>query len=262
MLKKLLKYDVKNIYKFLLIFYSLSIFFAILTRIFINIDNSVITTIIKNICLGTTIAIIVNILINNTIRLWVKFSESIYGDESYLTHTLPVTKKTIYLSKFILSISSLLVSTLVIVLSIAIMFYNKDNFEVLKNVLQQSLNSYDISIYTLIISLLLILFLEIFSALQAGYTGIILGNRKNNNRTLFSLLFGFVTYLVTQLLVLISVFILGLFNSNIMKLFTSNSINSDIIKFLFIFCIFIYIVIIIIIYIFNIKLLNKGVNVE
>lgn len=262
MLKKLLKYDIKNIYKFLIIFYSLTLFFSILTRIFIYVDNSVITTIIKNICLGTSIAMMINILINNTIRLWVRFKESIYGDESYLTHTLPVTKKKIYLSKFILSILTLLVSTIIIVLSIIIIFYNKDNFEVFKNVLQQSLNIYDISIYTLIFAFLLILFLELFSALQAGYTGIILGNRRNNNRTLFSILYGFIIYIVTQLIVLISVFIVGIFNSNIMDLFTSNNISSDILKLLFILSTIIYLLIIIFVYIFNIKILSKGVNVE
>ena len=37
MLKKLLKYDLKNIFKFLMIFYILALFFGILTRIFLNI---------------------------------------------------------------------------------------------------------------------------------------------------------------------------------------------------------------------------------
>ena len=40
MLKKLLKYDLQNVNKVLVIFYSLSLFFAILTRIFLSIDNS------------------------------------------------------------------------------------------------------------------------------------------------------------------------------------------------------------------------------
>ena len=44
------------------------------------------------------------ILINNLMRTWVRFRHNLYGDESYLTHTLPVERKTIYLSKFITSI--------------------------------------------------------------------------------------------------------------------------------------------------------------
>ena len=70
MLKKLLKYDLQNVYKLLIVFYSLSLFFAILTRIFLSIENSFIMNIIGQICSGTTIAMIFNILINNLMRLW------------------------------------------------------------------------------------------------------------------------------------------------------------------------------------------------
>ena len=62
MLKKLLKYDLKNIYKFLIIFYSLAIFFSVLTRIFLNIEDSFIMNIIGQICSGVTISMMINIL--------------------------------------------------------------------------------------------------------------------------------------------------------------------------------------------------------
>ena len=117
MLTKLLKYDIKTINKVLIIFYGLSIFFSVLTRIFFMIDNSVIMNVIAHICSGATISMIFNILINNLMRLWVRFKQNLYGDEAYLTHTLPVTKKQLYLSKFIISITSLLISVLVIFLS-------------------------------------------------------------------------------------------------------------------------------------------------
>ena len=85
MLKKLLKYDLQKTYKILIIFYSLSIFFSILTRIFLSIENSFILNIIGKICGGVTISMIFNILINNLMRLWVDFKNNLYKDESYLT---------------------------------------------------------------------------------------------------------------------------------------------------------------------------------
>ena len=63
MLKKLLKYDLKYIYKNLIVFYSLAIFFAIVTRIFLSIDNSSIATILGQISSGVTIAMFFNIVI-------------------------------------------------------------------------------------------------------------------------------------------------------------------------------------------------------
>ena len=126
MLKKLLKYDIKSINKVLVVFYCLSLFFALLTRLFLYIDNSFIMSVIGKICSGTTIAMIFNIIINNLMRSWVRFKSNFYGDESYLTHTLPVNKKTLYLSKFLTSIITLFFSMLVICFSLFIAYYSKE----------------------------------------------------------------------------------------------------------------------------------------
>ena len=138
MLKKLLKYDLKNVYKVLVVFYLLLFFFAVLTRLFLYVDNSFIFEIIGKICSGTTIAMFFNIIINNMMRLWVRFKTNFYSDESYLTHTLPVDKKTLYLSKTLTSIITLITSALVICLS-AIYFYkgNRNNVTRNKHVFQR-----------------------------------------------------------------------------------------------------------------------------
>ena len=96
MLNKLLKYEFKNMYKFLSVFYILCIFFAITTRLLNLVNNTTIMYIISQVSLGCLIAMIANILINTLMRNWVRFKETMYGDESYLTHTLPIEKKTLY----------------------------------------------------------------------------------------------------------------------------------------------------------------------
>ena len=65
MLSKLLKYDLINIFKVLVIFYSIGIFFGLLTRLFFMVDNSLVMDIIAKICSGVTISMIFNILITN-----------------------------------------------------------------------------------------------------------------------------------------------------------------------------------------------------
>ena len=194
MLKKLLKYDLKSIYKVLIVFYSLSLFFAILTRIFLNIENSFIMDVIGKVCSGTTIAMIFNVLINNLMRLWVRFNGNLYGDESYLTHTLPCNKKTLYLSKTLTSIITLFTSMIVIILSLVIAYYSKENIEFVKNLLLPLAKAYDSTVMTIILAFIFVLFLEIMNILNSGYTGLILGHKKNNNKMLFSILFGFGTY--------------------------------------------------------------------
>lgn len=263
MLKKLLKYDLENVYRVLIVFYALSLFFAVLTRVFLSIENSFIMNIIGKICSGTTIAMIFNILINNLMRLWVRFKNNFYGDESYLTHTLPIDKKTLYLSKTLASIITLFSSLLVIVLSLFVAYYSKENIEIIKNLLLPLATIYDSTVISIILAFVFVCFLEIMNMLQSGYVGIVLGHRKNNNKMMFSILFGFVTYLLTQVFAIIVVFIVALFNKDLMNLFyTMESLNVDMIKFVIYLAIVIYLLNIFVLYFVNSKLFSKGVNVD
>ena len=263
MLKKLLKYDLENIYKVLTIFYCLSLFFGLLTRIFFNIQNSFIMNIIGQICSGTTIAMIINILINNLMRLWVRFKNNFYGDESYLTHTLPINKTTVYLSKTLSSIITLFSSILVIGITLFIAYYSKENIEAVKNLLLPLAITYESTIITIILAFIFVFFLEIMNMLQSGYVGIVLGHRKNNNKTLYSVLFGFGTYLLTQIFTILVVFITALFNKDLMNLFyTTDLLSVSTIKLCIYLAITIYTLNIFILYFINSRLFNKGVNVD
>ena len=263
MLKKLLKYDLEKTYKILIIFYSLSIFFSILTRIFLSIENSFILNIIGKFCGGVTISMIFNILINNLIRLWVDFKNNLYKDESYLIHTLPIDKKTLYLSKTLTAIITLFTSILVIALSLFIAYYSKENIELLKTILFPIANMYNSTILGVLLSFLFISFLEIFNGLQAGYTGIILGHKMNNAKTGFSVLYGFISYMAIQVFGLLVIFITGIFNKDIMNLFITNEIiNIDMVKMIINMALFTYLATAIINYLINLKLFKKGVNVD
>lgn len=263
MLKKLLKYDLESIFKFLLIFYSLALFFSILTRIFLNINDSFIMNIIGQICSGTTIAMIFNILINNLMRLWVRFKNNFYGDESYLTHTLPIDKKTLYLSKILTSIITLFSSVLLIGITLFIAYYSKENIEILKNILLPVANAYNSTILKILFAFLFIFFLEFANALQSGYSGIILGHKINNAKTGFSVLFGFLAYIITQIFALLMIFLVAIFNKDIMNLFyTTEIINVNTIKIIIYFAITIYTITLLAGYFINLKLFKKGVNID
>ena len=263
MLKKLLKYDLSHIFKFLSIFYFLSIFFGILTRIFLSIENSHIMNIIGQICSGVTISMLFNILINNLMRLWVRFKHNLYGDESYLTHTLPINRKTLYLSKAITAIITLFTTILVIGLTIFVAYYSKENLEILKNILLPIASTYTSSIIKILLVFLFIFFLEFANILQSGFTGIILGHKMNNFKTAYSALFGFCVYILTQISTLLVVFIAALFNKEIMNLFyTTEIVNISSVKIIIYLAIISYSILLIILYFINLRLLKKGVNVD
>lgn len=263
MLTKLLKYDLKYMIKNMAVFYILAIFFGITTRILFSLNQTVMVNIIAQISVGCMIAMVANILINTVMRSWVRFRDFVYKDEAYLTHTLPVTKNDIYNSTFIKTLIFAIIGFLVILISLFIAYYTKDRWILLKDFINNLSTGLNINTISFVISIVAILFLEILNAIQSGFLGIIFGYKRNNNKIGFSVLFGFIIYLLSQSAVLLSVFIVGLFNTDIMELFKSNMIlNNNTLKALILLAIVIYSLIIGIMNIICKKELNKGVNLE
>ena len=160
MLVKLLKYDLKYMLKNMIIFYILTIFFAISTRILFAIDDSVILKIISQISVGCMFSMMASILINTLMRSWVRFRDSIYKDEAYLTHTLPVTKNDIYNSKLLQTLIFFVISFSVIVIGLFIAYYTKDRWILLKDFINNFTISINFSTSFFILSVLSILFLD------------------------------------------------------------------------------------------------------
>ena len=263
MLKKLLKYDLKSVFKYLSFFYLLTLVFGVLTRILLSIDNSFIIGVIGNISSLIVIVLLLSIIINNIMRLWMRFKSNLYGDESYLMHTLPVKKKELYLSKFICSVISLLVSMVVVVLVLFITYYSEDNLNFIREMLDSIVVLYDSNISTFIGIVVVVFFLEMLNLLQAGYTGIILGHRMNSGKIGYSVLFGYLVYMATQIFVLMIVFIVALFNKDLLNLFVTNSVvELGLFKFIMYMCLIVYLLSVGIVYLINVKLFGKGVNVD
>lgn len=262
MLKKLLKYDLEWCYKPLLVFYILAIFFSIIVRIVESFEQSLIVLIIDKICCGVVIAMIVNILINCFMRNWARFVKNIYKDESYLTHTLPVSKNKIYLSKILTASITLLTSFIVIIVCFAIATLNKDTWMILKESLEQSAIYFDSSVFSLIFVMIITIFFEFLFMLMSGILGIIIGHRSNNLKIVKSIVIGFVIYTILSSMSLGALFIAGLLNSDIMSLFNNIEVSSNALKSMMFVGILVYAVYNLGIYFMGNKLLNKGVDVD
>lgn len=263
MLAKLLKHDIKNMHKNMLVFYILAIFFALLTRIFFGLGKSTIMVIISEISAGCLISMLVSILINTLMRSWVGFRNSVFKDEGYLTHTLPVTKNEIYNSKFIQSVLFLTAGFVVIIVSLFLAYYTDENRKLVKVFVTELSKSVNFNTALFILAVFVIFFLEVLNTLQCGYLGILLGHRKNSGKIGFSVLFGFIVYMASQCAVVLMLFVVGLFNSSILDLFReSEQMNTDSFKLLALLAIIIYLIIIGIVNIISKKVFNKGVNLE
>ena len=263
MLGKLLKYDLKWVYKLVAIFYILAFIFSIIGRGLSEIENSLIFDIVSKISFGFAISMIVSSLINSLMRLWVRFVRNVYKDESYLTHTLPVKKKEIFVSKVICGLICIFTTTIIALVCLFICYYSENNIEVLKTVLELAATTYNTTVINLLLLVSVVIFLEIMFVLIIGYVGIILGHKSNKSKMARSIVIGFVLYMIFQVITLGLIGFYGLFNPQVMNLInTTDIINVDAIKSVMYVGIGIYAIYIICLYCIGKKHLNKGVNVE
>ena len=262
MLGKLLKYDLKWSFKPLIVFYILAIVFAIIIRVVESFEQTFILLIIDKICCGIGIAMMVNIIINCFMRNWARFIKNVYKDESYLTHTLPVSKNKIYLSKILTTSITIVVSIVVIITCIAIATLNEDNLEYIKVALEETSKMYNISSFILISVFLLVVFLETIFMYMCGVFGIILGYKTNNLKIVKSIVIGIVTYMVLSNFSIGILFVFGLLNPDFMAMFNSSNVSPSMIQYMGIFSLAIYVLYDLVLYFVGNKILNKGVNVD
>ena len=122
---------------------------------------------------------------------------------------------------------------------------------------------YDSAIIEILAFLFFVLFLEFLNMIQCGFTGIILGQKKNNAKTGFSVLFGSISFLVSQSIIIAVLFSIAIFNKDFMNLFVTNSIpDVQTIKTMIYIAILSYSLVSLLSCFVNIKFFKKGVNVD
>ena len=257
MLGKLLKYDLKWVYKLIAIYYGLAICFALIGRGFSFLDDIVIFDFISSFSCGVSVAMMFNIVINNIVRIWVRYIHNVYKDESYLTHTLPVSKNDIFLSKIFTALITFFTSIVVVVISFIICFLNKEFIDFFKLILA------DVS-WSVIILTSIVVILEFLFLIFLGILAITIGYKCNHNKLMKSFVSGLAIYMGSSFASLMILFIIGLFNKDVLDLFTNiNAIPSiDILNYMLVIAAILYSVYIILCTIIGNKLFNKGVNVD
>ena len=155
------------------------------------------------------------------------------------------------------------VGFIIIIVSLLITYYTKDRWIMIKDMIGTITTGLDFKPSFFITSMIIIIFLEVFNAIQCGFLGIIWGHKKNNNKIAYSVLYGFIAYILSQSLVLFLTYIAGLFNPTIMDLFKSNiMLDASSFKLLTILAIILYLIIIFLMSILCKKEFNKGVDIE
>lgn len=104
---------------------------------------------------------------------WIRFVKNLYKDESYLTHTLPVNKEKIYVSKILSALITVFTTAVVIIVCLFICYYSKENLEILKSMLELAASTYDTTVISLLLLIAFVFFLEVMFMILINTTDIV-----------------------------------------------------------------------------------------
>lgn len=261
MLMKLIKYDLKWIFKILPVFYVLAFFFSIVSFFLSKIEDSALFSFLNSFSNGFAVAMVINGLINSVIRSWVRFRQNVYKDEAYLTHTLPVPREEVFLSKTLAGIICVFVSSAVSAVCLVICFYKM--VDVINNILKSISDMLSVSAAGAVAMLFCELFFQLVFILLLGYCSIVLGHKSNKNKLAKSFIIGFAIYLISNSVSVAAMCLAGFIDKDIMNFIkTSEPINASSVRSLLILAIALYFVYSIICYAIGRKALKSGVDID
>lgn len=264
MLRKLLKYDLKDSFnKVILIYGSLAVVLAAAYRFFNLFADIPLWDFISSFCFGAAISMAISTIINIVIHTWVNFNISVYGDRGYLTHTLPVHKRTIYHSKLLSAFLSLLAGVVILLIVFLFLLFSDDYAQIIKELFGTISKVYQIDIGILLTVIALELLVQTFSLIQSGLIGSILGHRMQSGKRGFSFLYGCLLYFASQGLALIGLLGCALLKRDMLSVFYSTQPPSvSVIKSIMVSAVIVYALVNVLFYFMAIKTFRKGVNLE
>lgn len=251
MLGKLLKYDLKAIYKPLSVFYIIIVASMLLAKFFSAISANGFTFFCQEFFKGATIGFSIGAIINNSMNIWAYFRQNLYGDRGYLMNTLPVSRSTLLASKFL---TAIITSLTTVVLAIAMVALTQpDLFAFLGN--NWALN----------FQIILVFYLEMVFIMQCGISGVIIGHKFNYNKIVLSVVFGFITFTLLNLLTILLAFIWSRLDSSLAWVFDDSTImmpSLDIMQSILTASTILYLIYIAGLYVLNSTLLKRGIDLD
>ena len=261
MLGKLLKKDLNRNMRWMWILFVSTILVAGITRGFKELGESIMFFKILGIFFDSVFySLVVNVIIQPFLRNFLNFTKSFYGDESYLTHTLPATKTQLITSKFLTAIIEITLGFACLVTSLLIMFYTPTMFDKLGIFISIMFGS-KLSVALVLTLFIVMVVVEFLMFISLIYFSIVIAYRSKERRVLK-------TFLLTLLMSLASITILSVVMMvvlaiNGVKLTSATlTLSSSVFTDVMITGIVVYSLIGMLFYFITRRAFNKGVNVD
>lgn len=226
MFKKLLKYDLRYVYKILGIYYILAPLCIIIGNLLNPFSEHNLIKFISEFCRSAGLGLSIGLIINAVTRTWLRFHTNLYKDEAYLTHTLPVKRSTMFTSKFVSSLIILACSLIICIINILLFMapYSSIDYSLIFS-LEPIPGTHIIAPFAILLVLYQI-FAQSALILNCGFTGILAGHRFNNHRPVLAVLIGASTYLIFTLIILGLGLLAGLINPDFYDIVFLGHINN------------------------------------
>lgn len=192
MFLKVFKYDFISVFRkyipMLIIVGGLSL----VARLVNSIIDPTVTNIVASFLIGSVNTIfifsLIATIVYSSILVIIRYVRSLYRDQGYLTHTLPVSKHQLLLSQLLVSVLMTLISVAVILVGVFIAYFTTNWIDGIRAFFESFFDMTLPNIGEVILSI----FTVIMGALQSIfviYFGISLGHAMNKNKTLLSVIF-------------------------------------------------------------------------
>lgn len=211
MLGKLMKYEWKATWKLLIPLNLFIVVMSVLAYITVQLDffesDNDLVIMTGTLLLLTYVLSMFVISVVTIIYLIYRFYTSVYGDEGYLLHTLPVDKHHIIVAKAVVSVSWIILNILLIYLSVLFLISTQERFaETLTEGFEfymETVNSYNkIGAFEVIMTLVASFFALLARVLKITAC-ISLGQLSSNHKVLSSIGFYYAIYIVQKMFTLL-----------------------------------------------------------
>ncbi len=261
MLGKLLKKDLNRNMRWLWILFVATIAVATITRVCKELGENIVLFKVLGIVFDSVFyALVVNVILQPFLRNFLNFTKSLYGDESYLTHTLPVTKNQIINSKFLTALIEIGLGFVVMVVSLLIMFFTPTMFDSLAFILSFVIIG-EFSIGWLVSLFVALVVVEFLMFIAIIFYSIVLAYRAKENRVLK-------TFLITTALSFAAISVLFVFMvivlaaNGIQLTGATLTLTSSALMSVLWTGVVVYTILIVVFYVLSLKAFRKGVNVD
>ena len=258
---KLLKKDLKKDLSWMWILFVSTIAVAGISRVCSELGDNILFFKILSIFFDSVFySLLVNIILQPFLRSFLNFSKSFYGDESYLTHTLPVTKNQLFNSKFLTAVIEIVLGFLTLVASLLTRYASLTMFKTIKLLLSTMIIG-NFSVYLVLVLFVILVIVEFLMFISIIFFSIVVAYRSKEKRVLrtffLTAICSFIALTILAVVMIAVLLICGVdINTNMLML--QNKVFISIV----LTGIIIYSAVIILFYFLAKREFKKGVNVD